>query len=142
MNDIDKNVVRKCARYCFLLVGVILLIIFCLTKLPELKHLLLNHLSTILWGAGWSSVGIGLGLWVAPKDVSKDKDPKTHEPSHYFGYFLFVWFTATVAACSVFLANGGLQAYGFSLLTGIAIGFAGDALAGIIIKGAKISSNS
>ena len=89
---------------------------------------LLKNLSTILWGGGWSSIGIGLGLWSDPKDDPKDS--KATDPIHYITYFLFVWFMGALAALSASVLGIGIQPYAASAFVAIAVGFCGDKLAG------------
>ncbi len=124
--------VSWCAVY--LMVGFALLFLFCNNQCPELKKLLAENSSALLWCFGWSSVGIGLGLWNDCKNPTK----KAKECLHYITYFIFVLFIAALAAFVAFSSADGLKAYAGSALTAIIIGFAGDSLAGAILRLAKL----
>ena len=118
----------------YLIFGFALLFLFCNSQFPELRRLLTENLSTMLWCFGWSSVGIALGLW----NDRKNTTPRVSNHAHYVTYFIFVLFVAALAAFIAFSANDGLKAYAASALTAIVIGFVGDGLAGVILKLAKI----
>lgn len=96
-----------------------------------MHRLFISNLNGILWCTGWSAVGIGLGLW---NDRENDTD-RVKEHLHYITYFIFVWFIASLAGFSVF--ENGLRSYAVSALTGIAIGFTGDSLAGLLLDLSK-----
>ena len=129
------NTVRRNARYIYFLLGILLLAIFCLCSSPRWMDII-EHLSAILWCLSFSSIGIGLGLWVDPKN--DPNDIKAREPLHYLTYFIFVLIISTAVSFSIFLANTGLQAYVLSFLSSVTIGFTGDALAGIILKTGRL----
>jgi len=128
----QMNGVRRRARWIYLSIGIILLGAFCVREFPILLSVLCKHLSAILWSAGWAFTGIGLGLWFDPKNDSEDQ--KANSSLHYVTYFLFVLFISFCAAFSVLLATADLRSYILSALTGMTIGFSGDALGGLILK--------
>ena len=131
-NSERMNTVRWRARWIYLLIGIVLLGVFCIREGSMFLSILCKYLSAILWSASWSFIGIGLGLWFDPKNDPKDH--KANKKSHYVTYFPFVLFISFCAAFSVLLATPDLKSYILSALTGTTIGFAGDALGGLILK--------
>ena len=121
------NNVRILWCVCYLILGLAALITFGIRECPKLSKLLENNASYILWCTGWAAVGIALGLWNSRNDGSI-----LH--LHYITYFVFVWFIASTAGVAATSIGHGLQSYAASAVVAVAIGLAGDSLAGFILN--------
>jgi hypothetical protein len=97
-------------------------------KRPDLKQIFLDNLLKIFWCVGWSSIGIALGLWNSRTNFASHLSIHLH----YVTYFIFILIFASVSAFTVSLSGKDLRSYCASFLTAIAVGFAGDSLAGLI----------
>ncbi len=111
----------------YFLVGVVLISCFAVIMWPALRAWVSQNHRLLIWSAGWSAVGIGLGLLNSRNDGRRDH-------LHYVTYFVFVFFVATLAALATSQLKEEPHSYIVSTLTGIAVGFSGDSLAGIISK--------
>jgi hypothetical protein len=130
MRSPKVNVVRL--KWCqfYSLLWVVLLIDFVFVIIAPLKSIG-EYLARVLWCSSWGAIGIALGLY----NSRKDRSGNTSSDKHYFFYFSFVWFLATLAAFVMLGSNierSFVNAYASAMLIGIVVGFAGDKLAGKI----------
>ena len=97
--------------------------------LQKLDEFFGQNIEKIWWCLGASAIGISLGLW-----NSRDKtEGKLKEHKHYRTYFVFVFVAASLTAFVV-LSDNSARSYAASALTGMAVGFIGDSLAGLMEK--------
>jgi hypothetical protein len=118
--DPKVNKYRRWWSISFGVFGIMLVIIFLKRECP------------VGLCVGFSAFGIGCGLYNSRTDQSE----RASNLLHYILYFGFVLVIATLAA---FVAMGSfkddtVRSYVAAALTGIAVGFAGDKLAGEIFK--------
>ena len=137
LDNINGKIIMNQVRlfWCgiYLFVGAILISIFLLKQSPDLNNLVKDNLSLILLCVGCSSIGISLGLW----NSRNNKNEKTLEHLHYITYFIFVLIIASLGAFVAYFSASGVASYARLILTAIVIGFAGDSLAGAILKLSK-----
>ncbi len=124
------NCIRVVVSLFYFLCGIIL-VYFSTSKFGKLVAFFSSNKLVIFWCIGWSAIGIAAGLW----NSRNDNAPIARRKEHYFMYFLFVLFIASLAAVVAFLsATKSNLAYTFSALVAMVVGFAGDKLAGDILK--------
>ncbi len=119
----ENNKVRVMWAGIFLLLGIFTGIAFIAKEALNFESWLDANLVGIFWASSWSAFGIAGGLW----NSRINKTEKLLQHSHYMTYFIFVWFISTMASLLA-LSKSHLA----SALVGIAVGFTGDALAGLM----------
>ncbi|MCK9614850.1 MAG: hypothetical protein M0R48_05010 [Candidatus Omnitrophica bacterium] len=113
----------------YLALGISTFFFFLVIGIFALPCLLNGYLQEILWCASWAAIGISSGLYNSRTE--SDGNSKKHK--HYYTYFLFVWFVATLAGWTM-IKDGDLRSYIVACLVGIVVGFTGDKLAGKIFE--------
>jgi len=123
----DKpNPTRSLWSGIFLIVGIFLLAFFFVITNPVLLNIIKRYLSEILWCLSWGAIGIGLGLYNSVGDLGG----KLQKHEHYYKFFSFVWFIATLAAFVALgtFENSTVRSYVAAALAGVIVGFVGDKL--------------
>lgn len=125
--DNAGNINQVRVNWCFvyLVLGLMLLTAFCLTKFLTLQDFLMLKLPLILWSASWSAVGIGLCLWNSRTSGAKKGN------THYVTYFLFIFVFSTIAAVAFSENVDEIQVYLKALVIALGIGFTGEKLQAI-----------
>lgn len=128
----DDNHIRLCWSKFYFIVGVILLVCFTVFKIQVLFDILKSNFLLILWCSGCAAVGISLGLY----NSCTVRNDRSKEHKHYYTYFIFAWFMATLAAFIAFgrFENSIAISYVSSAFVGIGLGFVADRLGDIIGK--------
>ena len=121
-----SNKVRMKWFRIYLILGLLLLSLFLLLSRPHLLVLLKQYFLKIIWASSWGAIGVSLGLYNSKTLFGGNSE----KDEHYFTYFIFVWFIASIASFVLFENSEKLSvAYLASMLAGITIGFLGDKLA-------------
>lgn len=128
IKEVSINETRLGWGWGYGMFGVFLLLVFLIIKIPEAIDFIRNNYMSILWCAGWTAIGIGLGLYNSRTTRGATKILGSHKlilesHKHYYTLFLFVLFVGTIAA---FIALK--YSYAAACLTAISIGFLGDRL--------------
>lgn len=108
----------------YTLIGVATLVGFIVVVEPVFREWFVASCPPLLWSVGWGAVGIGLGLF----NSRDDRSAVARKHLHYITYFLFVWGFASLAAFAAYSEGS----YAIAAVIGLATGFSGDRLAGLL----------
>jgi len=125
-----ENLLRRTWRIRFLIFSFLLFIIFIIMNplsaefFGKLKH----YITELLW----CSSSAALGIYCALHNSRFNNDKRSKEKEHYWTYFVFVFFIATITS---FVILGSfdksidkIYVYAAAALAGVIIGFSGDKL--------------